>query len=321
MKSLRQFWAFLDQRPSTRAVLREWQRECGECFDAVEPLLTPTGTLATSYPAPRDGDPPLRVVHRGKDIVAVCDEARSPRVALTQPDLVLYRVDMARLRAAMCDGLDLKPARAGLSEFPGVLRVGAWSPQPSATFPVVLCALGERDCLRRALRDLFLDEKKPLIVLTPTDVRPDGAIDDLAAEQKCTLVPTAEVLMDDKGRWVATEEWSRFQGTFLKRAGITLPSSFTNNKKPTKRASRAATLDALKDVLREHLRAARDHAWATTRTGEPELLPRPTQAALAVQLKVSESTVSRSLRDSKDMELPILWKTAEDIDAVRAYRG
>jgi hypothetical protein len=221
----------------------------------------------------------------------------------------------------MCDGLDLKPARAGLSEFPGVLRVGAWSPQPSATFPVVLCALGERDCLRRALRDLFLDEKKPLIVLTPTDVRPDGAIDDLAAEQKCTLVPTAEVLMDDKGRWVATEEWSRFQGTFLKRAGITLPSSFTNNKKPTKRASRAATLDALKDVLREHLRAARDHAWATTRTGEPELLPRPTQAALAVQLKVSESTVSRSLRDSKDMELPILWKTAEDIDAVRAYRG
>lgn len=321
MQSLHAFWTLLEARPHAQAVMAEWRRVCGDCFDAVAPLLTPTGTLATRYPPPRDGDPSMRVVYRARDIVAVCDEGRSERITLTEIEIALHRVDLARLRSIACSALGLKPARAPLADFPGVLQLGAWAPQASAAFPVVLCAFSEPDALRMALRDLLLDEKKPQFILTPTDALLDEAVVELADERNCTLVPASTALTGNGDGWVATAEWPRFQSAFLERAGIKLPGPFQNKRPSKKRASRAATIDALKTALREHLRAARDHAWTTTQAGDPQLLPRPTQAALAVQINVSESAVSRALSDGGDMELLILWKTAEDIDAVRAYRG
>ncbi len=92
-------------------------------------------------------------------------------------------------------------------------------------------------------------------------------------------------------------------------------------KKPPKRASRAATIDAVKRVLRQHLRAARDHAYSLRESGrDPELLPRPTLQQLADGLKIHVSSVSRAINDPSDKEIAILWETANDVDQVMQFK-
>lgn len=87
-----------------------------------------------------------------------------------------------------------------------------------------------------------------------------------------------------------------------------------------KRASRAADIEALSAEMREHLRAARRHALATfDQSGEPQLLPRPTQEQLARRVGRSQHTVSRCLKDQTATELQFLWDLAIDLD--RVLRG
>jgi hypothetical protein len=72
----------------------------------------------------------------------------------------------------------------------------------------------------------------------------------------------------------------------------------------------------------EHLRVARDHAFARRdQTGEAELLPRPTQKALGKRVGLSESGVSRCLNDPVARELRIYWETALDLDQIVAWKG
>ena len=82
-----------------------------------------------------------------------------------------------------------------------------------------------------------------------------------------------------------------------------------------KRASRAADIAALTRELKDHLRAARDHAVCTSdRTGRASLLPRPTQEELARRIGSSQWTVSRCLNDPEARELNYLWELAADVD-------
>jgi hypothetical protein len=93
-------------------------------------------------------------------------------------------------------------------------------------------------------------------------------------------------------------------------------------KKPQKRASRAATIDAIKQALKEHLRAARDHAFnARDRGLGSALLPRPSQKQLAAQLNIHESSVSRAISDPSDKEIAILWEIANDLEQVMKFKG
>jgi hypothetical protein len=86
---------------------------------------------------------------------------------------------------------------------------------------------------------------------------------------------------------------------------------------PKRRESRLGDIDALVKEMVEHLRAARDHA-VTTRdlTGTPELLPRPTQLELGKRAGVTESSVSRCLKDENGVLLRRLWAMAADVDAI-----
>lgn len=94
-------------------------------------------------------------------------------------------------------------------------------------------------------------------------------------------------------------------------------------RRPTpERAGRAAKIETLVDVLVEHLRAARDHAFTTRdRAGGPTLLPRPSQQQLAALTGLSESDVSRCLKDRTARELRILWEIALDVDQIMNWRG
>ena len=89
---------------------------------------------------------------------------------------------------------------------------------------------------------------------------------------------------------------------------------------PTRRKTRATDIEALVVELKQHLRAARDYADHSLATrGEPRLLPRPTQKDLARRVGITESRVSRSLRDPRATELRLLWSLADDLDQVLRF--
>ncbi len=93
-------------------------------------------------------------------------------------------------------------------------------------------------------------------------------------------------------------------------------------KKPKKRGQRTAAIDSIKQALREHLRAARDHAYSSRNHDDgPNLLPRPSQEQLADQLKVHVSSVSRAINDPSDKEIAILWEAANDIEKVMKFKS
>lgn len=94
-------------------------------------------------------------------------------------------------------------------------------------------------------------------------------------------------------------------------------------KRPArKRASRAADIAALTKEMREHLRTARDYAFSNrNRTGQPQLLPRPTQEELARRIGASQWTVSRCLNDPEARELDFLWNLAVDLERLLAHGG
>lgn len=93
-------------------------------------------------------------------------------------------------------------------------------------------------------------------------------------------------------------------------------------RRAKKRGERAANIEALQNEMIQHLRAARDHAFAAKeRTGEPALLPRPTRKALGERVGLNETDVSRCFGDTSARELKLYWETAADLDRIMDWKG
>ncbi len=101
-----------------------------------------------------------------------------------------------------------------------------------------------------------------------------------------------------------------------------LGAEATPQRRTNKRADRAANIEALKKAVIEHLRAARDYAFATEeQSGQPQLLPRPTQKALGLEVALTESDVSRCLKDPEARELRLYWDAAADLNRIMTWKG
>ena len=94
----------------------------------------------------------------------------------------------------------------------------------------------------------------------------------------------------------------------------------TSAKPSAKRAIRLEKVERLTRELKHHLRAAIDHADATSETAAGAVAARPTQKLLAAQTGLNVSDVSRCLKDDAAKELRVLWETADDLDAVTRLR-
>ena len=78
-----------------------------------------------------------------------------------------------------------------------------------------------------------------------------------------------------------------------------------------KRASRAASIESLTEIMKDHIRAVCEHADFTGRNGQFEFIPRPTQAELAKMAKIPQYEVSRCLNDPTAVLFKLLWEKAE----------
>ncbi|MBN2132233.1 MAG: hypothetical protein JW741_22220, partial [Sedimentisphaerales bacterium] len=92
-----------------------------------------------------------------------------------------------------------------------------------------------------------------------------------------------------------------------------------DKKQSKKQSQRDATIGALKRELHQRIlsmKSAIRQADDADRTCD---LPRVTQKELAAAIKVSESSISRAIAESKDMELKIMLQTVENQDMIRSY--
>ena len=129
-------------------------------------------------------------------------------------------------------------------------------------------------------------------------------------EQIPNVVPLCDVIS-----WSGTNcafDWSHVE-QIVGTAGADRPKTL---RRPRKRAERAATIERLERLMKDHVAAARDHAHATAEAGAARLLPRPTQRDLARLAGTVEMTVSRCLRDPAARELRLLWDLAADLDGL-----
>lgn len=107
---------------------------------------------------------------------------------------------------------------------------------------------------------------------------------------------------------------------------LNLPVSYAK-KVPTppvkkqlkKRTQRDATVGALKRELHERILSLKSAIRSADDADKPFDLPRVTQKELAAAIKVGESSVSRAIAESKDMELKIMLQTVANPDMIRKY--
>ena len=322
MPSLTPFWRLIETRTSRTAVMAEWQRIAGGCFPAVQPLLQPTGHMATMYPSAKGG---LRVIHHDDgSIVGVHERDWEQRQDLAHDDIVLYRVELPRLRKVISDALTgVQIARTPIDAADVKVHIGNWEPKKAAAFPVFLLFCSTRSLLRQRVTDLATTLPKPgAIALTPTRATWDDDLITLARNHRVLLVAADEVIDVHDDTMVEASGWNEYLAAFCQMVGTTLPANLKNKTKPAKRAPRLTAIEKIEKALEDHIRSARDHAFDLEQRGRPmALLPRPEQQDLAAHLGLSESAVSRSLNDPAATKLKILWDTAESLpDTLRFKR-
>ena len=90
-------------------------------------------------------------------------------------------------------------------------------------------------------------------------------------------------------------------------------------KKTKRQTQRDATVGALKRELHERILSLKSAIRAADDAEKPYELPDIKQKELAAAIKASESSVSRAISESKDLELKIMLQTVENQDMIRKY--
>lgn len=191
------------------APLAVWQRELGDYFRAVEPLLRVTDRVAERFPGARTDLPLMRVVdYRDGRFAAVCDKEMSPRLELTREQVMLRRVDEVRLRSTLCRALSLITTRDPVTTIPGLLRVGTWQSMPSDQRPVLLAVASHAAHLVELIIQAMTSTRGALVLLTPTRARWSSRSEGVVDPDRVTMVALDEVLEWHGGHWRSSPNWS-----------------------------------------------------------------------------------------------------------------
>lgn len=226
------------------------------------------------------------------------------RLEVDREHLLQWHVDFAPIFKALANGYGIK------AESEEVV--------PNRVWKIGRAAIGGRSRVAWVARGLSWPDARKVAELLPKGkspvlfllgLRPENGLIDLRPD---SIIELRDVMSLCNGKLVFDRE-----GADDQLSAVPEPAK----KTPKKRATRAATIDALQRELTAHLIAARDHAHAGTQRGDPpELLPRPMQKDLADRLGVPESAVSRALHDPAAHLVRVLWDTANNLDQVLKFR-
>ena len=311
-------WHHIEPHLHLGTTRHQWRQLLGECYSAVEPTLRGTQTLASLWPAPEPGRPPLRVVELAPDrFVVVCDGGYTDDMQLTRSDVVLYRLDERLLRKAVCAALDLRTSNAPVGTLPGALQLGSHDIGLSLGVPVWLLGQQREHGILANLEE-FRGPDCPVIVVLWSDRMLTSAA--LAFDTPPLMMTTLDqVLVITAKGFEATEVWHARLAAFRKAAKLAPQTSRHKKTSMARNGKTYGTAGKLKEALRGWYRAAQDHL-----EDKGELLEPPTLESLESECGISDSTVYRWLEGcykERDRELKALWQSATDRDQVRRFHG
>ncbi|NIA07160.1 MAG: hypothetical protein GWP14_05930 [Actinobacteria bacterium] len=323
-KKLMPFWRFLETRSSRTAVMGEWQTIAGDLLSVIRPLLQPIDRTATAYPNPRPVGRSMKVVRHGDGtIVAIDEHDHQNRLDLNPKDVVLYQLDLRKLRTTLCGSLScVNIAKTPVDQATHCLQIGNWEPKKAASFPVYLLLCHHRGLLKKDILSLIARSQRPgAILLTPTRMNWDSKLRELARPPKMLLVCLSEVIEGVDGGFSGAPAWEEYLKSFCQMVKLELPSSYRNKKPVPMRGTRSANIEKLEKALERHIKSSRDYAHTAKQQGRvPKLLPRPTRTVLGKQVGLSPSQVSRCMNDPRARLLKLLWHTADSLEDVMKYK-
>jgi len=300
--------------------MAEWRSAAGECLPAVELLLVPLGRPATAYPDPRGGLPMRVVHHRDGSVVAISREEGGGRLPLSAGDIVLYQVDLRRLRKAVSGALNgVAIARTPVDGRGRRLHIGNWEPKKAAAFPVHILFCTAAAALRQAVTDHVARNGKPgAILMTPTRTNWDTNLGAFARSHRLMLTPLDEVLSVDGDGFCQTPAWEEYLQAFCQMVRLTLPSNFRNRKPIPRRATLTAKVEKVRNALVEYIQSAKDHVFAVQDAGEgTRKLHHLTKSDLARLSGLKPYHITRCF--GADPQLERLYEMANDPDELMKY--
>jgi hypothetical protein len=246
-------------------------------------------------------------------VIPVSPPGRTERILfLPCPECGTHRIDPGQLRRWALNVLRLAEVIAGAAGINGPsaeavadrlwhLGRASWAGRPRDAY---LARNLSDESLPPVAAELSRAPKAVLFLPTQEAVRSwAGSLPNLTLSLEVVLAPGPGGLLFDRA----------YVESRLKDAEPAPPAA----PRPRKRAERAAKIEQLVKALQEHLRAARDHAWASRdATGAVALLPRPSQQDLARLTGLTSSAVSRCLQDEDANYLRFLWEAADSIEQV-----
>ena len=311
MAKLSQFWKLFETRNDRTAVLAEWQQRAGGAFDAIFPLLVPTGGHADSYPHPKPYGLPLRVVkHRDNSLVAICSEDSEIRIPLTKRDIALYRIDMEKLRKCLAGLLLLSVARGPIDQRCDSMLVGKYKPKVSADFPVHL-VIAKQQSFATIIKDLC-ESEKPFILLTTSSAYCTEDLVQRLENKSAVLVQLGDVITASDGRLQFTEHWSDYLSAFAQRVNPKGRSNFSN--KPSKKGQKtAANIKNLKKELVEYIRSQYKHIYSQKNRGfEPAPVIKLQKKQLGKAVGIRPDEVTRAFDEDPSLEQLLTISSSND---------
>jgi len=203
MNPCTQLWQGIERSRGLPSTEITWRERLGDAYALAQPLLRPTGELASAYPCTVEFGceyPHNVIIYAPDDIVAACGcELDCETIDLQRSDIVLYEMDRARLdgmvSAAM--GLARETDTNGLPR--GTTRLGTHSPYAGFRFPVYLTVQSDVEDFEKTVNDALARDAAPFIMLAPTRGFASSDMEGRLAARKSTFLALDEILHANGG--------------------------------------------------------------------------------------------------------------------------
>ncbi len=205
IQPLTRFWLALERLPGQAAVTPQWRHLIRSDFDLVYRLMTPDTRLATSYPRLDGRGSDFQVVEHGYDDFVGVSEDDGDRTRLSRADLVVYRLDPAKIVAAVATAFGLEAEGTSVEGLAATHRVGTFRPLAGFAYPVYLTIQLEHPDYKAAVESLVATTAGPFVLLAPTNRHHRIATKLLLDARGCLFLPLADAIRSDGPSWELTD--------------------------------------------------------------------------------------------------------------------